>query len=93
MNIFPVADADTFCLPGGSHSHHKQARDEERHKGKEGEEEDDEDKQEATNIVQNIINTEATLNEKLEQSRLKLFSSSVAISSQASIHSDLANAK
>jgi hypothetical protein len=37
---------------------------------------------ESNQIMQTIINTEATLNEKLEKSQLKLFSSSAAISSE-----------
>jgi hypothetical protein len=58
---------------GGSHSHKKQAKEEE---------DDDDEGMEADEIVQTIINTEATLNEKLEKSQLKLFSSSTAISSE-----------
>jgi hypothetical protein len=41
---------------------------------------------ESNQIMQTIINTEATLNEKLEKSQLKLFSSSVAISSEVVGH-------
>jgi hypothetical protein len=41
---------------------------------------------ESNQIMQTIINTEATLNEKLEKSQLKLFSSSAAISSEVGHH-------
>jgi hypothetical protein len=41
---------------------------------------------ESNQIMQTIINTEATLNEKLEKSQLKLFSSSAAISSEVGYH-------
>jgi hypothetical protein len=41
---------------------------------------------ESNQIMQTIINTEATLNEKLEKSQFKLFSSSAAISSEVGHH-------
>jgi hypothetical protein len=63
-------------LKGGSHSHQKQSKDED--------EDDEGEGNETSNIVQNIIHTEATLNEKLEKSQLKLFTSSSAISSEVS---------
>ena len=63
---------------GGSHSHQKQRKEVER--GEEGEEEGE--GEEERGIMQTIINTEATLNQKLEKSQLKLFSSSTAISSE-----------
>ena len=73
--VVPVL-TDLSDISGGSHSHQKQPRAEQH--------DEDDERSETNHIVQNIINTEATLNEKLEKSQLKLFSSSTAISSEVS---------
>jgi len=66
-----VYDKDAVYIElGGSHSHKKNQDDEE------------EEGESAEHLVQNIISSEATLNEKLDKSELKLFSSSVAITSE-----------
>ncbi len=78
QKLWPIVHSDsiTCCWAGGSHSHQKQNKKEEEDEG------DEEDQMESNQIMQTIINTEATLNEKLEKSQLKLFSSSAAISSE-----------